>query len=771
MAAGLSQCAAQWLSEAPTGTNAQVVCATTWDPDGSGPQPARVVVAGTFDQVAGLPIGMIAAFDPSTQLWSGLGGLANVVALTSTASGGLFAAVGNQAFSWTGGAWLPVGGSMDGPIVALAVLPNGNLMAAGGFTSAGGVPANGFSIWNGTAWQNLGLGVPAQGTALHVLPNGHVMVGGLFTIGGNQVHHVARWNGLSWTMLGAPANGGSYCFADLPNGDIVAGGQFTSIGGTPAAYIARWDGMVWHPLGGGANARVRTLSATGAELHAGGDFTTIGGIAAAHMATWNGSQWQAHGTGANGPVHSLGTRTANELFAAGNFDFLDGKVVHYVALQASGVWTSMPPVAPRPSLPTVPLAMLGMSNGDMITSAPTVARWDGSRWAPLGPGGPGVANHLAELPNGDLVAVGGGSVFRWNGTSWQSLGTPPSPVTSLATGSDGSVVVGCDGGVFRWSGAGWIALGSLANVTAVAVSRSGMIFASSGVPWVYASTVHRWNGTNWQVIGNVGGRVKRLVMEDSDHLLAAGTFANINGATMHDIARWNGTTWQVLRSGGFPPTGIEHLVADPIVVAGNFSTSPNGPANQIARWDGSSWQTFGSGPAGSIACLARTPSSLLVGGSFLGMNGLTATRFAEYRNPCPASVTTTGSGCSGPGGSLRTDFHPTPWLGMTCTSRTTGLANPSMAFVLYGFTNPNVQLASLHPLGGQGCTLLSNNDIVLLLFPFGGEITTSMTVPVDASFIQVALFHQVVEFSLDAQGFTTGIHSGNGLRLQFGLPL
>jgi hypothetical protein len=40
------------------------------------------------------------------------------------------------------GSWSPLGSGMDDYVSALAVLPNGDLVAAGTFTTAGGVPAS-----------------------------------------------------------------------------------------------------------------------------------------------------------------------------------------------------------------------------------------------------------------------------------------------------------------------------------------------------------------------------------------------------------------------------------------------------------------------------------------------------------------------------------------------------------------------------------------------------------------------------------------------------
>jgi hypothetical protein len=119
-------------------------------------------------------------------------------------------------------------------------------VAGGFFTTAGGVSANRIARWNGSSWTALGSGVN-EGTvtsiiALAVLPNGNLVAGGDFTTaGGVTANNIARWNGSSWAPLGSGMNSrGVYALAALPNVDLVAGGTFATAGGLPSNYWARW---------------------------------------------------------------------------------------------------------------------------------------------------------------------------------------------------------------------------------------------------------------------------------------------------------------------------------------------------------------------------------------------------------------------------------------------------------------------------------------------------------------------------------------------------
>jgi hypothetical protein len=81
--------------------------------------------------------------------------------------------------------------------------------------------------------------------ALRALPNGDLVAGGSFTTaGGVAANRIARWNGASWSAFGSgtaigPHAASVYALTTLPNGDLVAGGNFATAGGNVSAYIAR----------------------------------------------------------------------------------------------------------------------------------------------------------------------------------------------------------------------------------------------------------------------------------------------------------------------------------------------------------------------------------------------------------------------------------------------------------------------------------------------------------------------------------------------------
>jgi hypothetical protein len=79
-------------------------------------------------------------------------------------------------------------------VFALTVAQNGDLLAGGNFSTAGGVPASRVARWNGSAWAPIGTGITGfRVNAITVRPNGDLVVGGAFTAaGGSPASNIAR---------------------------------------------------------------------------------------------------------------------------------------------------------------------------------------------------------------------------------------------------------------------------------------------------------------------------------------------------------------------------------------------------------------------------------------------------------------------------------------------------------------------------------------------------------------------------------------------------
>lgn len=265
--AAQAQCDPQWLpGDGLPGVNGTVYATTVWDPDGPGPLTALVVVGGSFTLAGDVSVTNIATCDLAT------------------------------------GQWAALGSGTSAAVRALTTMPNGDLVVGGNFTTAGGVVVNSIARWDGVAWGALDSGMSGGASgpyvyALSTLANGDLVAAGDFTsAGGVGATRIARWDGTSWSALDSGIGGTVLALSTLPTGDLVAGGSFTTAGGVAANFIARWDGITWSTLGSGTNATVRALTIlpTG-DLVAGGHFTFAGGVAAGRIARWNGAAWSALG--------------------------------------------------------------------------------------------------------------------------------------------------------------------------------------------------------------------------------------------------------------------------------------------------------------------------------------------------------------------------------------------------------------------------------------------------------------------------------------------
>jgi len=345
------------------------------------------------------------------------------------------------------------------------------------------LPSDGFDLRSGGyGWVS----------ALVEMPNGDLIAGGSFTTaGGVPVNNIARWNGAAWSPLGAGIQGGSVsALAALPNGDLIAGGHFTTAGGSPIALIARWDGSAWTGLGAGVagpwnpSPSVRTLAvSTNGNLIVGGSFMTAGSVAAQNVAQWNGTTWSAIGTGLLNPpwTSPFGTMPGPPLVVTDLAVYQNGDIIAGTATPAGYIagggrvarwngtnWSflfattsSSSGSSGNGSTYGSIYAVAALPNGDVVaagdfvsTNPPMqgIAQWNGTTWSPLGSGISGVVKDLAVLPSGDLVAAGDlrfvGGAFsptfaQWDGSQWSSLGGgADGSVYALAAPANGPMVLG-----------------------------------------------------------------------------------------------------------------------------------------------------------------------------------------------------------------------------------------------------------------------------------------------------------------------------------------
>ncbi|MHC4652941.1 MAG: hypothetical protein ACYTES_19035 [Planctomycetota bacterium] len=637
------------------GINGVVKALALFD-DGSGP---ALYIGGSFTTAGGIPADRIARWDGSTwsPLGTGVNGSVEAMAVFDDGSGpalhvgGGFTAAGglpaNCVARWDGEQWLALGDGTNTSVFSLAVFDDGSgggpaLYAAGGFTAAGGLPANRVARWDGTSWSALGDGLNDTARALAVFDRGAgtaLYAGGEFlTAGGVSASRIARWDGETWSPL---QTGTDFAVLALAAFDtcLYVGGQFSRAGATGARNIGRWDGTAWSiagSAGGGTNSVCRAFAVfddgAGEALHVGGQFTTAGEIAAHHIARWDGDEW----TSVGGGVGQEGELNVGFTYALHVFN--DGSVG-------------------GPAL---------YAGGSFITAggapAEHIARWDGQGWSALGSGTNGLVFSLAEFDDGSggAPALYAGGAFttaddiaanriaRWDGAAWEAVGE----------GTDGQVltmVVFDDG-------------------SGPALYVGGAFGVAGGAP---ASGIARWDGSSWSSVGggvsncvgfNCVPIVHALAVFDDGSgpaLYAGGNFTTAGGGEANFIARWDGSSWSPLgigmsgcNGGGncspsvFELIGFDDGTGPALYAGGRFASAGGLDVYGIATWDGASWSAVGEGVSGGSVLgfgifddRSGAGPALYAGGAFAQAGGLVSERIGRWG--CPVFGDLDGDGVVG----------------------------------------------------------------------------------------------------------------------------
>jgi hypothetical protein len=763
---------------------------------------------------------------------------------------------------WDGQAWSSLGAGLNNTVFSLVVHDDGSgpgaqLIAAGTFTQAGGQPANFIAKWNGQAWSTLGQGLNASVGALAVYDDGSgagpaLIVGGGFTAaGGVPANRVARWQGQTWSALGAGVNDYVNDLEVFDDGSgvgsaLYVAGLFTSAGGAPASRIARWDGLAWSPLGNGFNDRVLDLNVhddgSGPALYAAGDFVKSGTLTLARVAKWNGQTWSALGQAAGQSIpgvnstakvlmsHDDGSGFGPALFVGGTMVQAGNKAVGRIARWDGQDWSHLAPggFGPllgggSPSVESLTSAVVGGSGppklyigGSYAVTGPlsgeSLASWDGQTLTPLLP-----INDLVVANTGSfktLIQHDDGSSFgpalyaggsfagstasycaRWNGQVWSSLaGSFNLPVFTSTVHDDGSgqgpdlyvggmLTVAGGGvpavGVARWDGQAWspVGLGVFGPVYALksfAASPGSIPDLYAGGLTVFAggvtvSYITKWDGQNWSDVGGgVNGTVYSIEVYD-DHsgsgpaLYVGGNFSMAGGIPAAGIAKWDGQSWSALGA-GIPDTVIDLEVFNdgsgpyPQLYAVGFFSVAGGVASQgIAKWNGQTWSPLGVGlPAGANVMEVHDDGSgpaLFVGGNFL-VSPAGDSYLAKYQG-CPASTFTGLDGCLGNPAGL--------------SSSSSGLVLGATAqFVLQAASGAD-GLGQLYAglvgtnSGGCGLFLPGLGELLLGLAPgpvlmaagptTGGQVQFNLTVPNQPQWVGLEFAFQGVHVALSLPGF------------------
>jgi hypothetical protein len=550
-------------------------------------------------------------------------------------------------------------GSFDAHRFQMSTAPDGRPVFRPATTTGTGDEfwQNGFGLPNGTDDQVLA--VVQTGTTVYV--------GGIFTVAGAvAATNVAKWDGTAWSSLGVGTangvNGFVYALAVAPNGDLYAGGTFSQAGAVPANNVARWNGTTWSSLGtgsaNGVNARVSKLAvASTGEVYVGGQFTQAGGVAASRLARWSGTAWSVLGTaaanGVNGNVSALAVAPNGSLYVGGIFTLAGSIAAANVACWSGTTWTSLG-IGTANGTNGAVYALAVAGSGDVYVggsysqaggvSTNSLARWNGASWNLLGSGiTNGIAGSVSALGvagNGELYVSGqflqaGGvaanRIARWSGNAWSTLGT------GTTNGITGSFIL------------------AMAVTTTGEVYIGGEFRQANGVP---VSNVAQWNGTAWNTMGpasarGVNGTIYTLAVAPNGDVYAGGDFTQAGGVLATNVARWNGLVWNSLGTG--TANGVNNIVhglavapTGEVYVGGEFTQAGGVPAARVAKWNGTAWSTLGTGANGNVLAVAVAGSGdVYIGGFFSGAGGVSTPKVARWNGTAWSGLGTgLGSGNS-----------------------------------------------------------------------------------------------------------------------------
>ncbi len=540
-----------------------------------------------------------------------------------------------------------------------------DLYVAGIFTSAGGVTAPGLAKWNGSDWSNIGF----AGLALALVSDGtNLYVGGSFTNAGGVLNtNVARFDGTNWHSLGDGVGvynnslGSVVYTLELHNGQLYAGGVFTNAGNIATTNVAVWNGSGWSSLGSGSangvNGTVYALAFQGGDVYVGGSFSVAGGVSANGIAKWDGGSWSPLGAGCkaapgNTAVTCIGI-LGSDVYVGGSFTNAGGVSARAFAKWDGFSWTTWP------TTDGVFLYPLNDVPNRMVVK-------DGSLY---------IGGNFNQA--GDVIA---NHVVRWDGNNFYALGekpangiaTPPITVSCIGEADDGIYV----GGLFtaagktlanrivRWDGTNWNTVGggtmggaSSGNRVLAIAGRGNEVFVGgtfTNVGGINLSNIARWDGANWSNMGVGFDSSVGVLAATPNYVYAGGSFTNVNDppniVTANHIAQWDGSQWYLL---GFGVNGNVNAIAvdgsGNVYVGGSFTTANFSTANRIAMWNGTFWTTLGSGSSngtsGTVLAIAVKGSDVYVGGTFTNAGGSVVRGIAKWDGTNWSGL---GSGVTGP---------------------------------------------------------------------------------------------------------------------------
>lgn len=343
----------------------------------------------------------------------------------------------------------------------------------------------------------------------------------------------------------------------------------------------------WDIIGQGPNGVTSAMTVfeeSGVSfLVAGGSFTSAGGTATGAIARWDGSVWSRVGTTTfSGDVRTL-------------LAFNDG-------------------ISPT-------LYAGGSFSGGTGFDGRSIAKWNGSTWAPLMSGlnasATIIVNTLAVHDSGSGLQVHAGGQFSF-----------------AASSTGGAANLG------RWTGQMWEpvgggTIGNIASIHSVQLGNERHLFVNgwvmhgaSGMVWIASYDGIGWTDRtgSWR-----SGKGRFVEFDDGagPGLYLVGSLSDANPLMVDGLFRWINEDWAVIGIMDSMPlsASVGDFGAGPaLYVGGAFSTVDHVPMSHVASWNGQEWTPTGGdvliapggGGVSSLAMFQHAGHPMLLAGGAIG---------------------------------------------------------------------------------------------------------------------------------------------------------
>ena len=392
------------------------------------------------------------------RLGQGMNGFVNALAFHNDGlyAAGAFNSAGGQSAAgiarWDGLRWFNLQTGTGNNIFAMSA-QNEEVWVGGEFNQPGTGVGTRLARLNGSNWE-LASGGFSGSIYTVAVKDDWVYVGGRFnSVGSVGASNIVRYNTASkeWSKLGSsngPNNDADNAFVAaiaFQDDYVYVGGDFTNVNGIPAFSIARWNSVTdtWDSVGRGINGQVFAVIPDGEDLYVGGRFLGAGELLAGpargarNVARWKDGAWATMGEGVNEVVWDM-VLDKGKVYAGGNFDSAGTLPTNHVVAWdiASEQWENL---GEGLNKDFVPIVSSLSTNGQYIyaggnfartgfDSVSNIARWDGSRWNPLGSG---VDNYVYVVDVDKNKVYVAGAFVQAGGKSSFYFGIYSDPILSI----------------------------------------------------------------------------------------------------------------------------------------------------------------------------------------------------------------------------------------------------------------------------------------------------------------------------------------------------